>query len=68
MPTEALSPEARKYLAEVFDCTTLEHLRRFNEPDGTLNVFEENIEHNDGEDDVSLDREIAAYLKTQKTD
>lgn len=61
--TRALSDLARKYLADVFECTTREHLIALGKDDG-LNVFEENLaNHQDGNDHFHLDEEIAEYLK-----
>ena len=59
--SHALSWEARKYLAKVFECTTFEHLMKLGEPQGVgaPNVFEENMRENP-EDETYLDEEIAS--------
>jgi len=59
--SHVLSPEAREYLAVVFECTTREHLLRLGESDlADLNVFEDS-----GDD---LDREIAEYIRAVHED
>ncbi len=61
--SKALSDAARKYLSDVFECTTREHLLALGKDNG-LNVFEENLSHHqEGNDHFYLDEEIAEYLK-----
>lgn len=63
--SHALSPEARDYLAKVFNCTTHAHLLTLGEPslDTMLNVFDENVKLHQGKDDSFYnDEEIASYI------